>query len=51
MEQWGLKIEVASIREVLSMINIISDVLTVFSIIVWIVEKLIQTVPPRLLEV
>ena len=33
------------------MINIVSDVLTVLSTIVWIVEKLMQTVPPRLLEV
>lgn len=51
MEEWGLIEEIASIQEVLPMINFVSDVLTVFSIIVWIIEKLLQTVPPRLLEV
>lgn len=50
-KEWGLIKEIASIQEVLPMINHMSDVLTVISIIVWIVEKLLQTVPPRLLEV
>ncbi len=50
-KEWGLIKEIASIQEVLLMINHMSDVLTVISIIVWIVEKLLQTVPPRLLEV
>lgn len=33
------------------MMNFISDILTVISMIVWIIEKVLQTVPPRLLEV
>ena len=51
MEQWGLQIDIASIQEVLPMINLLSDILTVVSIIVYVIQKVLELGPPRLLEV
>lgn len=51
MEKWGLQIDIASIQEVLPMINLLSDILTVVSIIVYVIQKVLELGPPRLLEV
>ena len=42
MEQWGLQIDIASIQEVLPMINLLSDILTVVSIIVYVIQKVLE---------
>lgn len=50
-KEWGLQVDIASIQEVLLMINFVGDVLTFVSIIIFIIEKILEIVPPRLLEV
>lgn len=50
LKPWG-HVLIASIQEMMPMIETFLDFTTVFSFIVFIMKKIIETVPPRLLEV
>lgn len=50
LKQWG-QVLIDSIQEVMPMINDFMDFITVLGFFIFMLKKIIESVPPRLLEV